>query len=204
MPFIIAIVGGSGSGKTTLSKELKKRLPKSSTILLDMYYKDASSVSLNERAKLNFDSPERFDENLFRHQLNQLKSGEPIDSPIYDFATHSRKKETQKIEPSDIIIVDGILSLWVGEKNLFDYVIFVKADADTRLGRRLLRDMRERGRSPESVISQYNSTVKPMHLKYVEPSKYEADFILDNEKDGGLDLDQVDLLLKKIERKMNE
>ncbi len=204
MPFIIAIVGGSGSGKTTLSAELEKHFVKSTTLLLDMYYKDASSLSMEERAKLNFDSPERFDEALFKEHLHKLKNGEAIDSPLYDFSTHSRRKETKKIEPSDIIIVDGILSLWVGEKDLFDYIIFVKADADTRLGRRLLRDVKERGRSPESVIRQYNSTVKPMHLKYVEPSKYEADFIFDNEKDGSLDKDQVELLIKKIERKIGK
>ncbi len=204
MSFLIAIVGGSGSGKTTLANELRKRFPSSSTLLLDTYYKDASDLPFEERAKLNFDDPNRFDSALFSKHLKQLKNGKAIDAPIYDFSTHSRTKKTKRIEPADIIIVDGILSLWIAKKEQFDYSIFVDADADTRLGRRLLRDIKERGRTPESVIRQYTDTVKPMHLLYVESCRYEANFVFDNEKDGEIDQDRIDFLIKKIKQKMEQ
>ncbi len=204
MSFIIAIVGGSGSGKTTLNNELRKRFPSSSTLLVDMYYKDNTALPMEERVKLNYDDPERFDAKLFSSHLKDLKKGKGVNMPIYDFATHNRTKETSYIEPADIIIVDGIMSMWLAKKEQFDYVIFVDADPDTRLGRRLLRDVKERGRTPDSVIKQYIATVKPMHNRYVESCRYGADFVFDNEKDGGLDPDVVDLLVKKIKVRMEK
>ena len=204
MSFIIAIVGGSGSGKTTLTRELRKRFPSSSTLLVDMYYKDNSALPLEERAKLNYDDPERFDAELFSKHLKNLKDGKAVNAPVYDFSIHNRTEETTRIEPADVIIVDGIMSMWLAKREAFDYTIYVNADADTRLGRRLLRDIRERGRTPESVIKQYIATVKPMHNRYVESCKYNVDFVFDNEKDGRPDADTVDLLVKKIQGRMNE
>lgn len=204
MSFIIAVVGGSGSGKTTLTNKLLQNYPNAITLKLDMYYKDQSHLPLEERAKINFDDPDTLDERLFAKHLKELKKGNAIDAPIYDFATHTRKNETNHIEPAEIIIVDGILSLWLARREQFDFAIYIDADADTRLGRRILRDVRERGRTPESVIRQYITTVKPMHLLYVESCRHQADFVFSNDRDGGLDQDIVDVLIRKIDQKMHK
>jgi uridine kinase len=201
-PLIIAIGGGSGSGKTTLSKALLANLgEKASVLSFDNYYKDQSHLSLEDRAKVNYDSPDTLDEALFMDHLIALKEGKSIVIPQYDFVTHTRKKETKAFNPTPIIIVDGILVLNIPKaEEIYDYTIFVNASSDIRLARRILRDEKERGRTGESVIAQYLATVRPMHLKYVEPTKYRASFIFDNNKEDGLDEEIFSVLLAKIKR----
>lgn len=199
MSFILCIVGGSGSGKTSLAKELLSHYQNATLLPLDNYYKDRPDLSLEEKAHLNYDSPTTLDGDLFEKHLNALKNGEAIEMPLWDFASHSRKAERKHVEPSPLIIVDGILALRVVEGEVYDYRIFVDADSDTRLARRLLRDTKERGRTPESVIEQYVTTVKPMHLRYVEPCRYEADFIFHNDKNGKLDREELAVLEAKLD-----
>ena len=200
MPFIIAIVGGSGSGKSTLTKAIAEHFSDCGILPLDNYYKDPGRLTLEERNHLNYDSPKTLDSSLFAQHLLLLKAGREIEMPLWDMTTHSRKNETKVVKPQKIIIVDGILSLAICEKEEFDFAIYVDADSDIRLARRLLRDVAERGRTPDSVIEQYISFVKPMHLKYVEPCRYEADFIFHNEKNDGLNPDELSLLFGRIKK----
>ncbi len=176
----IGIAGGSGSGKTTLTHVLAQRFPTHTTILNhDDYYKAHDDLSYEERAALNYDEPDAFDNALFIKHLEMLRSGYDIDCPVYDYAEHNRTAETRRLPSRPLILVDGIL-IFTDPKicDLLDLRIFVDTDADIRFIRRLMRDTADRNRSVDSVIEQYQTTVKPMHEKYVEPSKHEANIIV--------------------------
>jgi uridine kinase len=181
--FIIGITGGTGSGKTTLVSKLTAHFKEEqlSVISQDSYYKKTDNLSEEERIALNFDHPNAIDFDLLSKQLQQLKNKETIAQPIYSFLTHNRTLETKKTTPRKIIIVEGILIF--NDKrilDLFDLTIFVDADANKRLKRRIKRDAEERGRSREEVTTRYQATLKPMHDLYIEPFKKSADFIFDN------------------------
>ena len=205
MTILIAVGGGSGSGKTYLTDKLisifgEERIGK---ISYDYYYKDNTDIPFEERTKINYDSPQSLDEALFIEHLIKIKNGESVDLPQYDYAVHNRKKETLKFEPKEIVLVDGILLFTIPQfKKYFDYSIYVDADSDIRFTRRLMRDCKERGRTPESVVNQYLATVRPMHLTYVEPSKYKTDFVFINNDNAGLDKVQLKVLMKDIKDKL--
>ncbi len=188
-PITIGIAGGSGSGKTTLAQTLASSL--SAHVVLieeDCYYKDLSHLPATERAKTNFDHPDSIDFDRFCHDIALLRKGQPIQKPIYDFKTHTRKKETKLVQPADIIIVEGILVLAEEKmRDLCDLKVYVKTDDDLRLLRRIERDINERGRDFASVQQQYLLTVKPMHMQFVEPTKQYADVIIP----GGADTSAV-------------
>ena len=195
---IIGIAGGSGSGKTTLAIRLKERFGEDEVRLIshDSYYKRHDELPFAERCKLNYDHPDAFDNDLLIEHLRELKAGRAIDCPVYDYADHNRSSEVQHIEPAPVLIVEGILPLAEPELcRLFDYKIYVDTDADERILRRILRDVRERGRTLESVVEQYLTTVKPMHEQYVEPSKRRADIIM---LQGGHNLVALDMLIERI------
>jgi uridine kinase len=195
---VIGVAGGTGSGKSTLVKRLQEafRNDDVATICHDFYYKAHSELSYEERTKLNYDHPEAFDTWLMVEHIKALKEGKAVECPTYSFVEHNRAKETQHIEPSKVIIVDGILIFENEElRNIMDIKVFVDTDADIRLARRILRDVRERGRSMESVISQYTTTVKPMHEQFVEPSKRHADVII---PEGGFNSVAVSMLIQNI------
>lgn len=179
-PFVIGVAGGSGSGKTTLATKLKRAIADSALILShDFYYRANTDIPFDERVKANYDHPNAFDTELLIADIKRLKENRPIDHPVYSFATHSRTPETIHVEPAPVIILEGILIFENRElRDLMDIKVFVDADADIRLIRRLLRDVKERGRSLDSVICQYTETVKPMHEQFVEPSKKYADLII--------------------------
>ncbi len=194
---VIGIAGGSGSGKTTLMKYLVERFGSNVAVLShDNYYKRHDELSFEERASLNYDEPEALDTSLLVYQLDQLRHGRAIDCPVYDFALHNRSDETIHIEPQRVIIVEGIM-IFVDEalRQLMDIRIFVDTDADIRLCRRIKRDVTKRGRTLESVIQQYKQTVKPMHEKYVEPSKRFADLVV---PEGGKNQVALDMIEGRI------
>ena len=177
---VIGIAGGSGSGKTTLMKNLIEKFDGSITVVShDNYYKRRDELTYEERCLVNYDEPGAFDTSLMVYQLDQLRHGQAIDCPVYDFTIHNRSNDTIRITPERVIIVEGIL-IFENEdlRNLMDIKIFVDTDADIRICRRIKRDVNKRGRSLESVILQYQQTVKPMHEKYVEPSKKYADLVI--------------------------
>ena len=177
---VIGIAGGSGSGKTTLVKNLMAQFgPKITVLSHDNYYKRHDELTYEQRCELNYDEPGAFDTSLMVYQLEQLRHGQTIQCPVYDFTVHNRSNETLSIQPEQVIIVEGIL-IFENEqlRDLMDIKIFVDADADIRICRRMKRDVNKRGRSLESVITQYQQTVKPMHEKYVEPSKKYADIVV--------------------------
>jgi uridine kinase len=181
-PLIIGIGGGTGSGKTTLARNLFERYAELRVSLLDLdsYYFDRSHQSPEERALVNYDEPSAIDYDLLLHHVERLASGQNIEKPRYLFATHTRSGEFDVIKSTPLIIVEGILALWDPRIcSLMGLKIYVDADADLRLIRRLQRDLRERGRTPECVIVQYLQTVRPMHRKYVEPTKSNADLVVD-------------------------
>jgi len=180
---IIGIAGASGSGKSFFASKLQSELDQRSLFISqDSYYKKQSAVSLAEREIVNYDHPDAIDFELFVEHIKTLKSGRPIDQPVYDFTVHDRKKETHKTDSADIIILDGILLFVAPALNeLIDYKIFIDTPLDVCFIRRLQRDINERGRSAESVIKQYLNTVRPMCLKYVLPSKQHADYIINGE-----------------------
>lgn len=196
---IIGIAGGTGSGKTTITNLLKNRFfEKVSVVYHDNYYKRHDNLSFEERKRINYDSPDAFDTDMMIEDLKKLREGEPIFCPVYDYTIHNRTDKTQRVDPADVIIVEGILIFQNEElRNLMDIKIFVDADADERLLRRILRDCGERGRSVESVAAQYRSTVKPMHEKYIEPSKKFADIIVVG---GGKNLVALDMISTKVEQ----
>lgn len=197
-PILIGIAGGTGSGKSTVAQEIYSGLPSESVAIIqqDSYYKDQSNMPFCERVKTNYDHPDAFDTRLMIEQLKQLISGHAIDKPQYDFEIHTRKKETQRVEPKDIVIVEGIMILVEPEiRNLLDIKIFVDTDADVRIIRRLQRDIKERGRTIESVINQYMSVVRPMHLQFVEPTKRYADIII---PEGGFNKVAIDIMIAKV------
>ena len=197
-PLIIGITGGTGSGKSTVSKEIFKLIPEKKIVVIeqDSYYKDQSHLTFEERTKTNYDHPLAFDNELLIKHLKDLLANKPIEKPIYDFEKHTRKKETVTVEPKDIIILEGILILFEEEiRNLLDIKIFVDTDSDVRVIRRILRDIRERGRTLESVINQYMDTVRPAHLQFIEPTKRYADIVI---PEGGYNKVAIDIMVAKI------
>ena len=197
-PLIIGIAGGSGSGKSTVARNVAELLTTSSVAFIDMdaYYKNFTPLSLDERRKLNWDHPDAFDYDLLCSHLVALSKRQPIEKPEYDFVTHLRRDERTRVEPADVVVIDGIL-LFVDDRvrELCDVKVFVDADADIRLIRRIERDTHVRGRPLDEIIEQYLSTVQPMHLEFVEPSKRYADIIVPL---GGHNTVAVDLLLSMI------
>ena len=191
---VIGIAGGSGSGKTTLMKNLISRFGDVVTVLShDNYYKRHDELTYEERCQLNYDEPAAFDTDLMIWQLGKLRSGEAIDCPVYDFTVHNRSNETVRIVPKRVIIVEGILIFENAQlRDLMDIKIYVDTDADIRLCRRVKRDVNKRGRSLESVLTQYQQTVKPMHEKYVEPSKKYAHVVV---PEGGKNLVALDMIM---------
>ena len=200
---VIGIAGGSGSGKTTLMKNLIARLGEQVTVLShDNYYKRHDDMTYEERCLLNYDEPEALDTSLMVYQLDQLRHGQAIDCPVYDFTQHNRSNETIRINPERVIIVEGILIFENKElRDLMDVKIFVDTDADIRLCRRIKRDVNKRGRSMESVLKQWQQTVKPMHELYVEPSKKHADIIV---PEGGKNVVALDMIEWRIRKHLNE
>ena len=194
---VIGIAGGSGSGKTTLMKNLIAKFEKVTTVLShDNYYKRHDELTYEERCLLNYDEPAAFDTDLLVQQLRQLRQGQAIDCPVYDFTVHNRSNETIRIVPSQVIIVEGILIFENPQlRELMDIRIFVDADADIRLCRRIKRDVNKRGRSLESVLTQYQQTVKPMHELYVEPSKKYANIVV---PEGGKNLVALEMIEDRI------
>ncbi len=182
---IIGIAGGTGSGKTTVVRNILKHLNTESVLVVsqDNYYKDHKELSLEERQKINFDHPRSIDFELLTDHINSLKNGEVVEQPVYSFITHSRTDETLITHPKNVIIVEGILVLTdPALRELFDVKIYVHADSDERLIRRIQRDITERGRDLEEVLNRYRTTLKPMHEQFIEPSKNHADIIVPNMK----------------------
>jgi uridine kinase len=201
---LIGVAGGSGSGKTTVANNLVKAFKVEDAALVeqDAYYKELTNMTIEEKAKVNFDHPDSIEFDLLKKHLEALKNGISIERPIYDFTTHSRKEGTVKINPSKIIIVEGILIFAVPEiRDLFDVKIFVDTDADEMILRRIERDMNERGRSLESIKNQYLTTVKPMYLEFCEPSKRYADIIIPR---GGENKVAIDMVISKLKGYLNE
>ena len=196
-PVIIGIAGGTGSGKSTITDAIRSEVKNHITLIpQDSYYKNFGLLPIEKRNKINYDHPESFDNELLMKHLKLLKKNIPIQKPIYDFKTHSRIDKTTLIKPSKIIIVEGIL-LFENEqlRKLMDIKIFVDTDADIRILRRIERDIKERGRSLESVILQYRNTVQPMHIEFVEPSKRYADIII---PEGGANKIGINMIVTKI------
>ena len=200
---VIGIAGGTGSGKTTLMNNLIRRFEDHVTVLShDNYYKRHDELTYEQRCLLNYDEPDALETDLMARHLDKLRNGEAIDCPVYDFTVHNRSDETVRIVPKSVIIVEGIL-IFENEplRDLMDIRIFVDTDSDVRLCRRIVRDVRERGRTLESVVDQYQTTVKPMHEQYVEPSKKFADIII---PEGGRNLVALDMITGRIRRHLEE
>ena len=196
---VIGIAGGSGSGKTTLMNNIVSRFSEDITVLShDSYYRRHDDMTYEERCQLNYDEPAALETELMVRHLDQLRNGEAIDCPVYDFTVHNRSDATQRIEPSRIIIVEGIL-IFENEalRDLMDIRIFVDTDADIRLCRRVKRDVNKRGRSLESVLTQYQETVKPMYEKYVEPSKKYAHILV---PEGGKNTIAQEFIISLLEK----
>lgn len=202
-PLIIGIAGGTGSGKTTVARKIANALPDASVAFLDMdgYYRDFAHLPMGERRKINWDHPETFDLELFASHLERLARGEPVEKPVYDFSTHVRSPRTERITSADVVVVDGIL-LFVDERvrALFDVKVFVDADPDIRLVRRIQRDMSERDRPLEEILQQYLTTVRPMHQQFVEPGKRYADIIVPR---GGQNVVAIEMILTTIQRRLD-
>ena len=196
---VIGIAGGTGSGKTTLMDNLVKRFSDDVTVLShDNYYRRRDDMTLEERSKVNYDEPAALETDLMVRHLDLLRQGQAIECPVYDFSQHNRSNKTTTIEPKRVIIVEGILIFEDDAlRDLMDIRIFVDTDADVRLGRRILRDVEERGRTLQSVLDQYQTTVKPMHEMYVEPSKKYAHLVV---PEGGRNFVALDMILSRIER----
>jgi uridine kinase len=198
-PLVIGIAGGSGSGKTTVAQTILQRVgpERISFLQHDAYYKDLSGLPPAQRAEVNFDHPNSLENELLIQHIQQLKDGQAIEVPIYDFSIHSRTERTYTVQPRSVILVEGILIFAEAAlRELFDVKIFVDTDADIRFIRRLQRDISERGRIAESVIKQYLTTVRPMHLEFVEPSKRYADVII---PEGGFNAAALDMVVARIE-----
>ena len=200
---VIGIAGGTGSGKTTLMNNLITEFAGSVTVLShDNYYKRHDELTYEERCRLNYDEPAALETDLMARHLDVLRQGGAIDCPVYDFTVHNRSDETVRITPEKVIIVEGILIFENKElRDLMDIKVFVDTDADVRLCRRILRDVEERGRTLESVVIQYQTTVKPMHEMYVEPSKKFADIII---PEGGENKVALDMIMGRIRRHLEE
>ncbi len=195
---VIGIAGGTGSGKTTITRKLMQRFGADvSVIYHDNYYKAHHNMPYEERAKLNYDQPDAFDTDQLIEAVRALKKGRSVICPVYDYSIHDRSEKTVTVQPARVVIVEGILIFENKELcSLLDIKVFVDADADVRILRRIVRDVRDRGRSLESVVSQYLSTVKPMHEKYVEPSKRNADIIV---PEGGHNKVALELLMQRVQ-----
>ncbi len=198
-PVFIGIAGGTGSGKSTVARAVFQSMPASSVAVIeqDSYYRDQSELSYEDRVKTNYDHPLAFDNDLLIEHLKCLGEGQAVEKPIYDFEIHNRKKETILVEPRDIVILEGIL-LYEDPRirDLLDIKVFVDTDPDVRVIRRIQRDMKYRGRSLDSVIQQYMTTVRPAHLQFVEPSKRYADLII---PEGGYNKVAIDLMVTKVQ-----
>lgn len=201
---LIGLAGGTGSGKTLVAKNLMKGMDSSRVAIIeqDSYYRDLQHIPKSQRDERNFDHPEAFDWELLRRQIAQLVDGHSVDVPVYDYSTHTRSDKTRRIENPHIVIIEGILVLNDPElRELMDIKAFVDTDDDIRFIRRLQRDIRERGRTIESVIKQYQESVRSMHLQFVEPTKRFADIII---PEGGYNSVAIDLLRTKIETLLKE
>ncbi|NNU91249.1 MULTISPECIES: uridine kinase [Anoxybacillus] len=198
-PVVIGVAGGSGSGKTTVTKAIYEHFQGHSILMLeqDFYYKDQSHLPFEERLKTNYDHPLAFDNDLLIEHIHKLLNYEPIDKPVYDYTLHTRSNDVIRVEPKDVIILEGILVLEDERlRNLMDIKVYVDTDADIRIIRRLLRDIKERGRTLESVIEQYVNVVRPMHNQFIEPTKRYADIII---PEGGHNHVAIDLMVTKIQ-----
>ena len=198
-PLVIGIAGGTGSGKTTVANEILEQVGKEIVSYLphDAYYKDLSDLPPNQRTAVNFDHPNSLDSDLMKHHIEQLIAGHGIELPIYDFTTHTRTDKTIFIPSNPVILVEGILIFSDPNlRDLFDVKLYVDTDADIRLIRRIERDISERGRTVESILQQYQATVRPMHLEFVEPSKRYADVII---PEGGFNVVALDMVIARIE-----
>ena len=203
-PLIIGIAGGSGSGKTTVARRVADALADASVAFIDMdaYYRNFTTLSAEERKHVNWDHPDAFDLDLFVSHMSALAAGCSIEKPVYDVVTHARRAEAERVEPADVVVIDGIL-LFVDRRlrDLCDVKVYVDADADIRLIRRLERDLATRGRPLEEILTQYLTTVRPMHLEFVEPSKRWADVILPQ---GGHNMIAIEMIVAKIQRRLAE
>jgi uridine kinase len=201
-PLIIGVAGGSGSGKSTVARNVAQALHTESVAFIDMdaYYLNFAHLPLPERRKINWDHPDAFDWELLVGQLNRLAAGESIDKPVYDFVSHVRSDRTTVVPPAHVVVVDGILLFSDARvRDLCDVKVFVDADADIRLIRRIKRDMSKRGRPLEEILEQYVTTVQPMHLQFVEPTKRYADVIVPR---GGHNAVAVEMIVAKIQRRI--
>ena len=200
---VIGIAGGTGSGKTTLMKNIIDSYADQVTVLShDNYYKRRDELTYEQRCLINYDEPDALETDLMAVHLDKLRQGQAIDCPVYDFTQHNRSDETVRIVPKSVIIVEGILIFENKPlRDLMDIKIFVDTDADVRLCRRIKRDVNKRGRTLESVLMQYQTTVKPMHEKYVEPSKKHADIVV---PEGGKNLVALDMIMGRIQRHLDE
>lgn len=200
---VIGIAGGTGSGKSTMINNIKGQFRDEITMLShDFYYKAHNDMSYEERCQLNYDHPDAFDTDLMISHIKALKQWQEIDRPVYDFTIHNRTEETVRVKPAKVIIVEGILIFENQELiDLFDIKVFVDTDADVRIIRRILRDVKERGRTLESVVTQYLTTVKLMHEQFVEPSKKKADIIV---PEGGFNVVALDMLNYRIHSLLHE
>ena len=204
MQKVVLIGGGSASGKTYVLRKVLEKLPKDrvAVISLDDYYKDFSILPMEERAKINFDHPKAFDWKLMNEQLSTLKKGEAIEKPIYDFTIHGRSPKTEKVEPKELIIIEGIMALVNKDlRSIGDLKVFISASRERRLVRRIDRDMKERGRTYESIIEQYFTTVLPMFEEIIAPSQYYADLIVNN--DGG-STHSIDVLASVLQTMLDQ
>ncbi|MDO5118475.1 MAG: uridine kinase [Coriobacteriales bacterium] len=194
---VIGIAGGTGSGKTTLTNQIAEQLGEAVTVIThDCYYREHHELTYDERTQLNYDHPDSYETELLVEHLAALRQGLPVEVPVYDFSIYDRTDETTTVYPSRVIIVEGIVIFTSPElRDLMDIKVFVDADADVRILRRMVRDVRDRGRSVESVVNQYLATVKPMHEMFVEPSKVFADIIIPT---GGKNPVALDLLVTRI------
>lgn len=179
---IIGIAGGTGSGKSTFTRKLKKEFKDDVAVLYhDNYYRDQSDIPLEERKKTNYDHPDAMETELLIKQLQTLREGKAVECPVYDFTQHTRSNKVTRIEPKKVILLEGILVLADQRlRDLLDITVYVEADADERILRRIIRDVKERGRDIEGVVDQYLTTVKPMHYQYVEPTRYMADIVINS------------------------
>lgn len=203
-PVVIGVAGGTGSGKTTVAREIFRQFREESILMIeqDAYYKDQSEKTMEERIKTNYDHPFAFDNDLLLEQLQKLLAYQTIEKPIYNFAEHNRAKEVVIVKPKDVIILEGILVLEDKRlRDIMDIKLFVDTDADVRIIRRLVRDIEERGRTLNSVIEQYTSIVRPMHLQFIEPTKRYADIII---PEGGQNRVAIDLMVTKIRTILEE
>jgi uridine kinase len=201
---IIGIYGGTGSGKTTIVNMIASHFSSNDIEIIsqDSYYKDNSDISYEDRCKLNFDHPDAIDFNLLYKHLKKLRKGETVEQPIYDFKIHNRLKKTKQIKPKKILILEGILIMCHAEiRSIFDLKIFINANSKTRMERRIKRDIVERGRSRDEVLKRYIETLKPMHEKFIEPSKIYANYIIENQFNNKLNIDE---LIEKMKLYLDE